>query len=139
MLKKNELESGYNDLINRYWDIYENDWYEVIFEYPVDKNHKKVNVTNPIEASPQFKMHIIEKERGRAMINASISEKGDPSLDITDGITIFHPDMHDRVYFEDVKETAGEYAEACQTIVEINNLIEELFPGYCITKKKASL
>ena len=116
----------YVELVKEYWKNYENDFYELCITYPYDENHKPIEVSNPRE---ELGFTVIPKDR-EIYPNITFSVKKIDHADIS--YVRVYINFVRGVFWEDMKNDEDEWLDAYETVLELNNLIRQLFPGYTI-------
>ena len=122
----------YNDILKKYWVIYENDDYKVLFQYKADENQEPVEVTDPTETD-KLKIEFICKDKIDGLrIILFLNKEGTPYNELN---ALIFESLGRDIYFDQMQNETGKWALAAKTVLETNELIKELFPGYYITKK----
>ena len=118
----------YVDILKRYNIVYENKAYEMILSFQADEKERPLRDIDPRD-NDKLHINIVSKEPDAyPSISVSIRKRGDGKRPYAKAYRIFDK----RLYFEEMDEATGEWAEARRAIVEASQIIEELFPGYYI-------
>lgn len=120
----------YFDLLNKYCVEYENDDYKLIVDYNVDENKNPVLNADPTDNSLVRFSVVQKKDKDLPGITFHVKKEEETYSYIVVSIPF---ERH--VYFRDMHNEQGAWAKAGQTVLELNDVIKELFPGYNLTEK----
>jgi len=126
-------ESYYNDVWDKFEERYEDGKYRVIFGWSVDENKVPFMGSNPCDRD-NVRLTIIPNDMLNGIrICVLIRKIGEKEMH--GGSKLYIPDGETR-YFNDIYGATGAWREAAESLVALDNLIREKFPGYYITNKK---
>ena len=124
MIKTNEY---YEDILGTYDVDYENDDYTFTISYKTDK--ASIPDVFP-DGSGRIRFFVLPKREELPNIYISVIPKGERPY-----CTVYR--VFERSYlFEELNHAEGVWALAGKTVVEVNEIVEKVFPGYYVTDKK---
>jgi len=115
--------------LNEYKTIYENEWYEAFF-VTKSEDGKPVRPQDPT-VHDQLRIQMIRKNDRDPIISVWVKKEGSDRREFAKYGKAFGGSgemMH--------KDNNKKWEKARKTILELNDLVEQLYPGYYITKEK---
>jgi len=104
--------------------------YEIFFTYSDKKNSLNLSSPNNIQIS------CIPKSGGKLDISIPFVHNEKTDKEINPFEILISRFLEEHRHFGEMENQTGDWADACRTVIEIDEKLRELHPGYFITNKR---
>ena len=123
------------DMFNRHYRIFKNgtQTYEILLVYrPSNENLTDIDIANHME----FHISCTPLKEDGLNIRIPTIHNEETDKEVSPFEIMISRFLQEHRYFGEMENQTGDWADACRTVIEIDEKLRELHPGYFITNKR---